>query len=54
MQHGFKKLKVANLNNLKMLEEAKTQAQKYFPLLKKYPKLLEKLTQRKGEYITSN
>ena len=54
MQHGFKKLKIANVNDLKMLEDAKTQAQKYFPLLDKYPKLLEKLTQRKGEYITSN
>jgi len=54
MQHGFKKLKIANVNDLKMLEDAKVQAQKYFPLLDKYPKLLEKLTQRKGEYITSN
>ena len=54
MQHGFKKLKIANVNDLKMLEYAKVQAQKYFPLLDKYPKLLEKLTQRKGEYITSN
>jgi len=54
LQHGFKKLKVADINDLKMLEEAKLEAQNYFPKLGKYPKLLEKLTQRKGEYITSN
>jgi ATP-dependent DNA helicase RecG len=54
MQHGFKKLKVADINDLKMLEEAKVQAQKYFSEIDKYPKLLNKLTQRKGEYITSN
>ncbi len=54
MQHGFKKLKIADINNLEMLEEAKLEAQKYFPKLNEYPKLLTKLTQRKGEYITSN
>lgn len=54
MQHGFKKLKVADINNLQMLENAKVNAQKYFPKLDKYPKLLEKLTQRKGTYISSN
>jgi len=54
MQHGFKKLKVADINNLQMLEDAKVDAQKYFPKLDKYPKLLEKLTQRKGTYISSN
>jgi len=54
MQHGFKKLKIADINNIKMLEDAKVQAQKYYPNLNKYPLLKEKLTQRKGEYITSN
>jgi len=53
-QHGFKKLKVTDVNNLEMLEDAKVQAQKYFSEIKKYPKLLSKLTQRKGEYINSN
>jgi len=54
IQHGFKKLKIADINNLEMLENAKLEAQKYFPNLEKYPKLLDKLTQRKGRYITSN
>lgn len=54
LQHGFKKLKIADINNLQMLEDAKIEAQKYFPKLDKYPDLLNKLTQRKGEYITSN
>lgn len=53
-QHGFKKLKIADLGNLKLLEETKLYAQKYYPKLNKYPKLLEKLTQRKGRYITAN
>lgn len=54
LQHGFKKLKVADINDLQMLEDAKVEAQKYFPKLNKYPELQNKLTQRKGEYITSN
>jgi len=54
MQHGFKKLKVADINDFELLEYAKTKAQEYFPKLDKYPKLLTKLTQRKGQYISSN
>ena len=54
IQHGFKRLKVADINNLEMLEDAKIHAQKYFPVLDRYPKLIKKLTQRKGQYITSN
>ena len=53
-QHGFKKLKVADLHNLEMLENAKVYAQKYFPKLEEYPKLLERLIQRKGYYIGAN
>lgn len=53
LQHGFTKLKVADINDLQMLEDAKIEAQKYFPKLNKYPELSNKLTQRKGEYITS-
>ena len=54
LQHGFKKLKVADINDLQMLEDAKMEAQKYFPKLNEYPEHFNKLTQRKGEYITSN
>lgn len=53
-QHGFKKLKVADLHNLEMLENAKVYSQKYFPKLEEYPKLLERLTQRKGYYVGAN
>ncbi|MFZ2664006.1 MAG: DNA helicase RecG, partial [Patescibacteria group bacterium] len=53
-QHGFKKLKIADLNDLNLLQEAKVEAQKYYQKLKGYPKLEDKLTQRKGRYITSN
>lgn len=54
LQHGFKRLKIANINDIEMLEDAKVHAQKYFKKLDEYPKLLKKLTQRKGEYISSN
>ena len=53
-QHGFKRLKVANLNNLEMLENAKRSAQEYYPKLEEYPKLLKRLTARKGYYINAN
>jgi len=53
-QHGFQRLKIADLNNLVMVEEAKVEAQKYYPKLNDFPKLLDRLTQRKGRYITSN
>jgi ATP-dependent DNA helicase RecG len=49
MQHGFRQFKIANPENLKMLEKAKTEAQYYYTELDNYPGLKERLTQRKGE-----
>ncbi len=54
MQHGFKRLKVADLDDVQMLEEAKLLAQEYYPKLDQYPDLKQKLTERLGEYIPSN
>ena len=54
MQHGFKRLKVADLGDLAFLEKVKLEAQEYFPKLDKYPELEKKLTERLGKYIPSN
>jgi len=54
MQHGYKRLKVADLNDLELLEKAKLAAQEYYPKLNRYPDLEEKLTERLGKYIPSN
>lgn len=54
MQHGFKKLRIADLSDLEMLEKAKLEAQEYYPKLNKYPELDKKLTERLGKYIPSN
>lgn len=53
-QHGFKKFKIADMYNVKMLEEAKMEAQEIYPFLDYYPELKEKLTQEAGEYIPKN
>jgi ATP-dependent DNA helicase RecG len=54
MQHGYKRLKVANLNDLELLEKVKLAAQEYYPKLSSYPDLEEELTERLGKYIPSN
>lgn len=54
MQHGFKRLKIANLYDLEMLNNVKKCAEEYFPKLDKYPLLKLKLTDRMGKYIPSN
>lgn len=53
-QHGFKRFKVVDLSNLKLLEAAKIEAQDIFKSLDLYPKLNERLTQTSGEYIPNN
>lgn len=42
-QHGFVKFKVADFSDLRLLEQAKEDAENYFPHLDKYPKLVERL-----------
>ena len=54
MQSGFKRFKIAQLENLEMLETAKLEAQKYFKLIDKYPLLNDKLRDRVGNYIINN
>jgi len=53
-QHGFKRFKIADLYNVKMLEEAKQEAQEIYPFLDYYPELKEKLTREHGDYIPKN
>ncbi|KKS07774.1 hypothetical protein A3K01_01905 [candidate division WWE3 bacterium RIFOXYD1_FULL_43_17] len=54
IQHGFKKFKIADMFNVKMLEEAKDEAKEIYPFLDYYPLLKERLTQEAGEYIPNN
>jgi ATP-dependent DNA helicase RecG len=54
MQHGYKRLKIADLSNLMLLEKVKKYAQEYYPKLNRYPELEIKLTERLGKYIPSN
>jgi ATP-dependent DNA helicase RecG len=54
MQSGFKRFKIAKLENLEMLETAKLEAQKYFKLIDEYPLLNDKLRERVGDYIINN
>jgi ATP-dependent DNA helicase RecG len=54
MQHGFKRLKVADLSDLELLEKVKLEAQEYYPKLNQYPDLEQKLTERLGKYIPNN
>ena len=54
MQHGFKKFKIASLDDLEMLENAKLEAQKYYYELDSYPFLAEKLESRSGKYVKNN
>jgi ATP-dependent DNA helicase RecG len=53
MQHGEKRLKVANLSNLELLEKAKEAAQKYHPHLVEYP-LLEAKLEEMGKFVANN
>ena len=54
MQHGFKSFKVADINNLEMLTQAKEDAQEIFQELGKYPHLKEKLIQKSGKLVGQN
>ncbi len=54
MQHGDKRFRIASLDDLELLEEAKLEAQKYYTQLDKYPLLDSTLTRRVGKYISNN
>ncbi len=53
LQHGFKQFKVADINNLEMVEAAKVEAEKLYKRLDEYPKVKKRLT-RKTELIAQN
>ncbi|EKE00509.1 MAG: hypothetical protein ACD_22C00002G0003 [uncultured bacterium] len=53
LQHGFKKFKLADINNIEMLEEAKHEAQVIYPNIDKHPKLLEKF-KRVSDVLVGN
>jgi len=54
MQHGFKKLKYADINNLELLERTKEEAQKVFAELDNYPKLKDKLHEFQISMVEKN
>jgi ATP-dependent DNA helicase RecG len=43
MQHGRKMLKIASFSDFDLIQKVRKAAEKIFPELEKYPKLLEKL-----------
>lgn len=43
MQHGRKMLKIASFSDFELIQKVRREAEKIFPDLKKYPRLLEKL-----------
>ncbi len=54
MQHGFKKFKVASLDNLELIESAKIAAQEIYPELDNYLLLKEMLHKKGGIYVKNN
>ena len=42
-QHGIQNLKIASFSDFKLIEETKKEAEKIFPKLAQYPKLMEKI-----------
>lgn len=54
MQHGFHVFKIANLNDLELIKRAKTQAERYYPQIDKYPKLNEALAKTYGKMVEMN
>ena len=53
-QHGFKKFKVADINNLELLEKAKLDAQYIYPELDNYPLLKDKLKDSTDKLVENN
>jgi ATP-dependent DNA helicase RecG len=54
MQHGFKKFKIADINNLELLEETKLWAEKVFPKLEEYPLLKKRVLEYGGNWAADN
>ncbi len=54
MQHGYKKYKVASLDNFELLEQAKEAAQEVFNELDTYPLIEKKLIEQSTELVRNN
>lgn len=53
-QHGDNLLKIADINNLELLEKAKRYAEKHYPQLKSFPNLLKKVLERDSGLVGRN
>ncbi|MBU0649750.1 ATP-dependent DNA helicase RecG, partial [Patescibacteria group bacterium] len=53
MQSGVKNFKIASVFNIELLEKAKKEAQKYFPILNRYPQLKKKVEET-GKFVGQN
>ena len=51
-QHGVPMLKVASFSDFSLIEKAKKEAEKIFPDISKYPKLLEKLKSISAQQVS--
>ena len=54
MQHGFKKYKVASLDDFVLLEKAKLAVQEIFPKISDYPKLRAKTQEMARTMVKNN
>ena len=54
MQHGFRKFKVADIQDLELLEKAKKEAQHWYPKLDEYPLLKTQLEYYGGRLVADN
>ncbi|MFA6981654.1 MAG: helicase-related protein, partial [Patescibacteria group bacterium] len=54
LQHGFKKFKIADINNLELLEETKLWSEKIFPKLDEYPLLKKRVLEYGGSWAVDN
>jgi len=54
IQHGYKKFKIADISDIKLLELAKLNAQQYYPKITEYPELERKFEEMNTKLIGNN
>jgi ATP-dependent DNA helicase RecG len=54
MQHGYKKYKIANLDNFDLLEQTKKAAEETYPQIKVYPEIKDKLANLISSAVSNN
>jgi hypothetical protein len=54
MQHGIKQFKVANINDLGLLEKVKLEAQELYTEINEYPLLKQKVSESGVGFVGSN